>query len=235
MWTNPRTGSRSFCVGNPDASVLLSIDLETLDLQKQVTIENDQFVSLRQRDGHLFAATRFRTNCSVDTNSRIVQILENFATKTIFQTARVNSVEVTDFEIAQDKFVLVGRARTFLPASSTRLSVDIEKLGDRWGETFWENNEDQMSAMVLVISKDGAFISDRVFSGVATRAIQNVVSLDSVRFVAAGSSFGERGWIMSFRLDRPMGILGGRVGAWLNDIWRRFGWGDQALPGGRSH
>ncbi|WP_038973288.1 CHAT domain-containing protein [Bradyrhizobium genomosp. III] len=234
MWTNPNTGSKSFCVNNPDATVLLSIELETLDLRKQAIIENEEFVSLRQHEGQLFALTRFHSNCRIDTNSKIVEVLENFGTRSIFQTNSVNSVEATDFEIAQDKFILVGRMRTFLPASSTRLPVNVEEIGARlWSDAFWENNEDQLSAIVLIISRSGALVSDRVFSGVATRAIQNVVNLDSLSFVAAGSSFGERGWIMSFELESSAGIRGGRIGAWLNQILARFGWTGQALPGGR--
>jgi hypothetical protein len=224
MWTNPKTGSKSFCVNNPDATVLLSIDLETLDLRAQRIVEDEQFISMRQRDGRLYAAARFSTNCSLDTNVRLVEIMENLESKTIFQTSNVNSVEVTDFEIAPEHFILVGRVRTFLPASSTKLSLKFEELKDKqWGDSFWENNEVQLSALVLVVGRNGAFVSDRVFSGGATRAIQNVVALDALHFVAAGSTFSERGWIMSFGLQRPKDDLGRSIGLWLKDIWTGFG------------
>jgi hypothetical protein len=224
MWTNPKTGSKSFCVDNPDATSLLSVDLETLDLRDQRLIEDDEFVSMRRRDDHLYAAVRFRTNCKLDTNVKLVEITNNLEPRTIFQTNNVNSVEVTDFEITPENFVLVGRMRTFLPASSTRLSFKLEDMSNkRWSDSFWENNEDQMSALVLVVAANGSVLSDRVFSGVATRAIQNIVALDSSHFVTAGSTFNERGWIMSFSLQRPSGYLGGSVGSWLKSIWAEFG------------
>jgi hypothetical protein len=129
--------------------------------------------------------------------------MENLESKTIFQTSNVNSIEITDFEITPEHFVLVGRMRTFLPASSTRLSLKFDELKDKqWGDSFWENNEDQLSALVLVVDRNGALVSDRVFSGGATRAIQNVVALDSSHFVAAGSTFSERGWTVSFSLQK---------------------------------
>jgi hypothetical protein len=120
---------------------------------------------------------------------------------------------------------LVGNVQTFLPASSTRLSLKFEELGGdkQLGDAFGENIEDQLSPLVLVVGKDGALVSDRVFTGVATRAIQNVVALDSFRFVAAGLTFGERGWMMSFALQKPKGDVGSRIGTWLNGIWASFG------------
>jgi hypothetical protein len=224
MWTNPKTGSKSFCVGNPDATLLVSIDLETLDLRDQRLIEDDEIVSMRQRDGHLYAAARFKTNCRLDSNAKLVEITNNLESKTIFQTSNVSSVEVTDFEITPEHFVLVGRMRTFLPASSTRLSLKLEDLSNKvWSDSFWENNENQMSALVLVLAKNGSFDGDRVFSGVATRAIQNIVAMDSSHFVTAGSTFNERGWIVSFSLQRPSAYWDGRVGSWLKSIWADFG------------
>ncbi len=155
-------------------------------MRAQKTIEDDQFISMRQDAGRVYAVARFSVNCRSDTNVKLVEILENLESKTIFQTSNVNSVEVTDFEITPEHFILVGRVRTFLPTSSIRLSLNLEELRDkRWGDSFWENNEDQLSALVLVVGRNGAFVGDRVFSGVATRAIQNVVALDSFRFVAA--------------------------------------------------
>ena len=64
----------------------------------------------------------------------------------------------------------------------------------------------------------GFFVGDRVFSGVATRAIQNIVAMDSSHFVSAGSTFNERGWIMSFSLQRPSAYWDGRVGSWLKTM-----------------
>jgi hypothetical protein len=86
IWINSKTGSRSYCVDNPDATVLSSIDLETLDLRSQRMVEDEQFISIRQRDGRLYAAARYSTNCSLDTNVRLVELMDNLESKTLFQT-----------------------------------------------------------------------------------------------------------------------------------------------------
>ena len=225
MWTNPKTGSKSFCVDNNHATVLLSIDPGTLDLRTQKIIENDQVVSMRQRDGHLYAAVNFSTNCSLNTNIKLVEISPAFELRTIFETRNVNSLEVTDLVATSEHFVLVGKLHTFLPTSSTRETLNTEKLAaDVWNDSFWERNEDQLSAFVLVVAADGSYVSDRVFSGVAHRAISSLIALESGSFVAAGETFSARGWIMSFSLYETRAGLRDGVRLWLKGIWKTLGW-----------
>ena len=91
--------------------------------------------------------------------------------RTIFETSNVNSLGVTDLEVTSEHFILGGTLHTFLPTSSTRVSLSNESLADVWNDVFWERNEDQLSAFVLVVATNGNYVSDRVFSGVAHRAI----------------------------------------------------------------
>jgi hypothetical protein len=223
-WTNPKTGSKTFCVVNPDATVLLSIDKETFDLRTQKILENDRVVSMRQQEGHLYAAIDFSKNCSLNTNIKLVEISPDFELRTIFETSNVNSLEVTDLEITSEHFVLVGTSHTFLPTSSTREPLSIEKLADVWNEDFWENNEDQLSAFVLVVAADGTYVSDRVFSGVAHRGISSLLAIGSRSFVAAGETFSARGWIMAFSLRKTRGDLRDSIELLLKGIWATLGW-----------
>ena len=75
--------------------------------------------------------------------------MKNLELRTIFQTSSVNSVEVKDFEVTPNHFILVGNVQTFLPASSTRLSLKFEELGGdkQLGDAFGENIEDQLSPL----------------------------------------------------------------------------------------
>jgi CHAT domain-containing protein len=223
-WTNPKTGSRKFCVANPDATVLLSIDKETLELRNQKILENVRVKSMRQQKDHLYAAVNFNKNCSLDTNVKLVEISSDFELRTIFETSNINSLEANDLEIGSDHFVLVGTTHTFLPASSTRKPFMAEgQLADLWNDEFWENNEDQQSGFVLVVSADATQVSDRVFSGVAHRAISSLLSAGSGSFVAAGETFSARGWIMAFSLSKTADGLQDRIGFWLKRIWMNFG------------
>jgi CHAT domain-containing protein len=224
-WTNPKTGSKTFCVVNPDATVLISIDKETLDLRNQKIWQNDRVVSMRRQGDHLYAAVDFSKNCSVNTNLKLVEISPDFELRTIFETNNINSVEATDLEIASKHFVLVGTAHTFLPTSSARepFSADTQLAG-LWNDEFWENNEDQLSGFVLVVSEDGTQVSDRVFSGVAHRAISSLLAVGSGSFVAAGETSSARGWIMAFSIGKTGDGLLDRIGFWLKRIWMAFSW-----------
>jgi CHAT domain-containing protein len=224
-WTNPKTGSKTLCVDNHHATILLSIDAGTLDLRNQKIIENDRVKSLRQHDGHLYAAIDFSENCSLTTNIKLVEISPAFELRTIYETRNVNSLDVTDLEVTSDHFVLVGTLHTFLPTSSTRETLSTEKLAaDVWNDAFWERNEDQLSAFVLVVAANGSYVSDRVFSGVAHRAISSIVAVESGSFVAAGETFSARGWIMSFSLPKGKGDLRSSIGLWLKNLWAALGW-----------
>jgi CHAT domain-containing protein len=225
-WINPKTGTKTFCVGNPDATVLLSIDKDTLELRNQKILENVRVKTMRQQRDRLYAAIDFSKNCSLDTNVKLVEISPDFELRTIFESRSINSIEATDIEITPDHFVLVGIAHTFLPTSSTRQPFSAEgQQTDLWKDEFWENiSEDRLSGFVLIVSPDGTQVSDRVFAGVAHRAISSLFNAGSGSFVAAGETFSARGWIMAFSLGNTEDDLLHRVRLWLKRIGMKFGW-----------
>lgn len=127
MWTNPRTGSKNYCV-TPDSTILLSIGIKSLELQSEKMLEGDQVVTIHKRDGHLYAAISFSAHCRLEKNIRLAELGPNFELKSIFLTNNVNSVVVRDFIVTPDNFVLVGGVQTFLPTAITKEIISFEKI-----------------------------------------------------------------------------------------------------------
>jgi CHAT domain-containing protein len=204
QWTNPLTGSRNFCLSKT-ATALFLIDAQSLELLNEHLIEDDLIISLRPFEGHLYAAVSIRANCRLEQSARLVEVHpEELRLETVFQTANVNSIEVADLSYANERFVLVGRTRTFLP---TALTVQIKgldeiktALSDPRDETIWEMGEDNFSAFVLVVGKDGSVVGDRVFADLRSRSLSNVAIQAPNRFVAVGGAFGNRAWVIAFAL-----------------------------------
>ena len=154
----------------------------------------------------------------------LVELGPQFELKSIFQTNNVNSINVRDFIITPDAFVLVGGVRTFLPTALTRETISFEKIIEQnvWADSFWERSEDHENATVLVIRKDGTLLADRVFPDLLNRSISDVVEITDNSFLAVGSAFGDRGWVISFSLREPGSNVLDHLGAWLNKIWVSF-------------
>jgi hypothetical protein len=224
VWTNPQTGSKKLCTPSP-ATTLFSIDIATLDVQFQRTIENTAVASVRENNERLYAAVAFNPGCGLDRNIRLAEIQAGFELKTIFERKPANTIEVGDFVVTPDRFILVGVFRAFLPTALTRETMGVQAI-DPWDDSLLEKVEERTSAFILVLAKDGTVIGDRVFPDTRHRSLSNVVAEASGRFVAVGSALGDRGWVISFDLNgqpgwrqsleaalrRFWGLLGGAVG-----------------------
>lgn len=223
MWTNPLTGSKIYCT-QPNATVLLAIETKALKLQLQKQLNDAQIVSIRQNDGHLYAAVNFRTHCHLETNARLVEIDPKFGLRSLFETSYINSVEVKDFEVTPDYFVVVGSSQTFLPTALTTKILSLKELKtyqapDVWSESFWEKNEQVGNGLILVLRKDGAVVADRIFPDLENRSISNVAAMGRDHFIAVGSAFGDRGWVVAFSLPKPGYDLRKNFASWLE--WSR--------------
>jgi hypothetical protein len=62
-WTNPVTGTTRYCTGAPEATEILEIDAESLQVSAQKVIPDIAVASVKLSDGHLFAAGSFSVNC----------------------------------------------------------------------------------------------------------------------------------------------------------------------------
>jgi hypothetical protein len=202
------------------------IDLQTLELISQRTIEDVVVASLRERDGDLYAAATVVANCRLEKNARIFAIASRFELKTIFESHNVNSIDVSDFEVTAEHFVLGGTVRVFLPTAVTRQMLNLEELksfrgGNPLDDAFWEIGEERGSAFVLAIRRDGTIFGDRVFSDLRNRSIASIIAMGANRFVSVGGAFGDRGWAMVFSLAADQrhfwNDAATRVKSFLND------------------
>jgi CHAT domain-containing protein len=206
VWTSPVTGAERFCTGTPEATEILKIDVQSLQVRMQRVIPDVAVVSVKLNDGRLFAAGSFSVNCRLDKRIRFAELTPTLELRTTFESNNVNSLEVHDFEITSDGTVLLaGVTRTFLPTALTVAIMTLDqlkdyKIHDMWDESIWETTEEQRIAFVLALGKDGAVLGDRVFLDLRNRSISTLASEPSGRFIAVGSAFGDRGWVAGLRL-----------------------------------
>jgi hypothetical protein len=216
-WTNPLTATKNRCISS-EATILFSIDVQTLNVRAQKTIQDTRIVAMRQTDGHLNAALQFRSNCGLARSARLVEIEPGFELKTIFETnGNVNSLDVTDLEVTTDKFVLVGRIWIAWPTTATRETITGSP------NAWWEKHQERASAFVLIIGKDGAILGDRVFIDMSSRSLLGVVAQASDRFIAVGNAFGDRGWVLAFKFNKGGSNSWDGLAAWIRWISASFG------------
>jgi CHAT domain-containing protein len=207
-WTNPVTGSQKFCVANT-ATMLLRIRPDNLEIISQRIIPDIRIVSVQRSDETFYAAASFSTNCHSEKRARLVSIdVNTLELAEIFHTNNVNGIEVTDFAVTKERFVLVGRILTLLPSAVTKDIMTPEQLNalshpDPWDPSVWEQAEERASAFVLVVSREGTAIADRVFSDVRHRSLCCVVAAGPNRFLTVGNAFGDPGWAMIFTIHTP--------------------------------
>jgi CHAT domain-containing protein len=223
MWTNPRTGSKKFCATGT-STILLAINLNSMEVQSQKTLEDEQVASLRKDGEHLYAASNVKANCHLESNFRLAEVGAGFDLKPLFQTSNVNSVGVRDLLVTHEHFIFVGDLRTFLPSALTAEVWSLEKLSNYKGEdalsdSFWDKQEDVGNGFVLVIRKNGTWVADKVFPDQLNRSISNVVSMGSNHFIAVGSAIGNRGWTLEFGLMAYDDRLMDRLVSWLRSSW----------------
>ena len=231
MWTNPRTGTKKFCSART-STILLSINLSSLEIQSQKTLDDEQVAALRKDGKHLYAAINFKTNCHLETNFKLAEFGPGFDFKSLFETSSVNSIEVKDLLITPNHFIFAGDLRTFLPSALTTEIWSLEKLSnykgeDPFAESFWEKQEDVGNGFVLVIHRDGKPLADKVFPDQLNRSISNVVPMEDNRFIAVGTAIGNRGWAFSFNLKGPNLSLEEHFSSWLRRIsvsFRKLVW-----------
>ena len=202
MWTNADTGTKKYCALN-DASALILFSPNDLELRKQQVFDHAHVRALRRDGDSLYAAIGIETNCSLSETLRLAELDLRLELKSIYQSDYVNSLDVKDFWITQDKFVLVGQLRRFLPSVLVRQSRGFDSLAHSLlGDDIWEMGDERRSAFVLIIRKDGALVADRVLSDDTHRVLASIVSVDTDHFVAGRSAFGDLGWLIGFKLGK---------------------------------
>jgi CHAT domain-containing protein len=218
MRTNPRTGSKNLCTRR-ETTVVFSIRPDDLRLQEQRELPDVSVVALRRRDDRVYAALSFTANCRLDRAFRLVELDPEFGLKSIVEVNNVNNLDIQDFAIAGNHFIVVGRIQVFLPTALTKEILGLERILDRkpWDETKWETGDARWNGFILVVRRDGTPVADRVFADPRQRNLSSLASLGANRFAAAGSAFGDRGWAIGFTVGEP-------AGAARNGLLRLFDW-----------
>jgi CHAT domain-containing protein len=204
IWTDPRTGAKRFSCAAEDIQ-LVSVDLETLAIKKQVTHEGaGRLTRLTGAESAIYATIVFKSNCRLESSARVVEIKPDLKTTKIFELEFINSLEVTDFIVGSDQFVLVGGLQTFLPSVLAReiKSADEYTIPDLGDESIWDN-ETIGNAVIIVVNRDGKVEADKVINDTRSRRLYRLASIGSGHFIANGSALGDRGWIAEFTLNRP--------------------------------
>jgi hypothetical protein len=201
---NPQTASRRFC-RVPDATQILEVNPETLDLAANKVLENLSIVALNAAGTSILAAGQFTSDCRLEKRIRIVELNVNYEPKTIFESSNINSIEVRDLETtAGGNLLLGGRVWTFLPTALTFSLPPASQIGssqfDPWSESFWDSNEQRPAAFILMMSRDGDVFGDKVIADLRGRGIAAMLPGPNGEYVAFGSAFGDRGWIAGIRL-----------------------------------
>ena len=178
-------------------------------------------MTVPQTAGHLYAAINSKPNCRLEGNIRLVELGPEFEIKSIFQTNNVSSVDVGDFVVTPDYFLMVGGIRTFLPTTLTKETKGFQNIIEQnlWDESIWEKGDGHSNAFILVIRKDGTLLADKIFPDLLNRGISNVAAITPNHFLAVGSAFGDHGWVFAFSLRGPSSNFLGRFESWLKWIW----------------
>jgi CHAT domain-containing protein len=204
MQSNPLTGSKRFGCFLGKSSLIFSIDPETLAVRQQLESNSGEITRLRTVDGEIFATVNFSKDCRFEKNIKLLALdLSKRSERTIFETAITNSAEARDFEISERGFVIVGKISTYLPFTLLTKSPTPEQLKnyvppDLLNESIWDKWDYVGNAVILVVSKDGRLLADRVLHDARNKSLFGIAARGGNRYVASGGAQGDRGWVIEF-------------------------------------
>jgi CHAT domain-containing protein len=222
FWTNPQSGSRRFCVVQPE-TLILSIDEDSLDLRERRRLRDSSVAALRFFDGRVYAASNFLRDCRLTKSVRLSVLDGDLKPHSIYESANANGLEVFDFEVTPDRFILVGITATFAPTAVTTKTVTQTQLRnsnifDPSNDSIWERTEERPGAFILEVGRDGAPQGDRVFLDLRSRRLVSIQADSDNRFVAAGSALGEQGWLVGFSIGDETSLTKRLQAAWRTNV-----------------
>jgi CHAT domain-containing protein len=204
VWMNPVTGTKRYTCAD-HSFLLLSIDPNTGAVAQQANVAGGGILTrLKEAGGKLYGSVNVSNDCRFETNVRLIEIGRDFATRTIFESDNVNSVEISDFAVTGQAFVLAGRIHSFLPFVLANRTLSPEELRHfqvpNFDDSFWDKNDNVANALVMVVGQDGKLQGDRVFHDIRNRSFSRLISDTPGDFIAAGSTSGDHGWVAGLRL-----------------------------------
>jgi CHAT domain-containing protein len=201
---NPLTGTKTYLCSSLASSLFLLIDPLNLTVRQQFETKEGSIARLRIADGHTYALMNVSNDCLVTSSIRLIEVdVPRQSMKTLYQTQTTNSVQAQDFEVTDDRFVMVGRVYVFLPPMLVRPTLSNEDLlastkRDYLSDSIFDSYDFVMNAAILLISRDGTFIADKVVHDSRNRNLSALAIRANRRYVASGSALGDRGWIVEF-------------------------------------
>jgi CHAT domain-containing protein len=201
---NPLTGTKTFMCAATASSFVYLIDPLTLTVQQQFETKEGSIARLRITAGNTYALMNMSNDCQVTSSTRLIELdVPGQSMKTLFQTQTTNSVQAQDFEITDDRFVIVGRVYVFLPPILVRPTLSNEQLQassqrDFLSESIFDSYDFTMNAAILLINRDGTFVADKVIHDARNRNLSALAIRANRRYLASGSALGDRGWIVEF-------------------------------------
>jgi CHAT domain-containing protein len=206
VWVNPQTATKGY---DCDSSYqLYAIDAKTLGVRRQITVSGGGTVTrLKEAGGRLYAAVGFSPSCRyIEKNLRLIEIDRDFGISTVFETSNVNGVLISDFAVTPGAFVFAGSVFLFQPRALANKTESLEQgrhfhLPD-FGDELWDRSDEIANALILVVGRNGRMLADKVFHDVRNRGFNSLLASDRDRFVAGGSTMGDRGWIVGLRLSQ---------------------------------
>jgi hypothetical protein len=204
IWINSQTGTKRFqCY--QDTSIILSVDPETLEVRQRSVLPDANIIRLKEKDGHIFASMNFTKNCQYEKNVRLVELDSDFQPKILFESNSINSLEIRDFAVTDQEFILVGKLSTFLPTVLVDEVMTLDQLknykgSDLFDESIWDKTDRIGNAAVVVVGRDGRKRVDRIFTDTRNRSLSAIAIRDSSHFVAVGSALGDHGWTVGISL-----------------------------------
>jgi hypothetical protein len=223
-WINPQTGSRRFCVVEPQ-TLIISIDEHSLDLREQRHLPDSRVAALRLFDGHVYAVSNFLRDCRLTPSIRLTLLDDDLTPHPVYESRNTNGLEVFDFEVTPERFVLVGVSTSFSPTAVTTKIMTQDKVREKLQNSntldpslIWENTEDRAGAFILELGRDGAPRGDRVFLDLRSRRLVSLQADSDSRFVAVGGALGERGWLVGFSVGDEMSLTERLQAAWRKHV-----------------
>jgi CHAT domain-containing protein len=202
--TNPLTGTKTFLCPVGVSSLIFLVDPFTFAVKQSIETKDEAIIRFRIIGGGFFAVTNTSKDCKLTKDIRLTEVdLSTQTVKAIFQTNTVNSVEAEDFEVTNDRFIIVGRVSVFLPPILVRPTMTPEQLNnypkqDFLNDSIFDASDSIMNALILLVGRDGTLFGDKVVHDPRSGGLQGVATRGNRRYLGSGSALAGKGWIIQF-------------------------------------
>jgi hypothetical protein len=134
---NPLTGSRRFCLGG-NMTTFMDIDLNTFDVRSTGEVHNRTAKAMKVLNGDIFVAFSTTHECRLEHGMELARVDAALKVNPIFDYEGVNDIQLWDFTVLGDLFLLSGSVRVQLPTSLLREMIPFDQLKRPFDPAFWK-------------------------------------------------------------------------------------------------